>query len=193
LISLIVAASSKRTGLFLFIFPNRCYLGLMNFEPFIVCQPGQRIPKPRPMESPGGLADRMRTAAFAEKQAILAFTWAIGRFQDVPQALRDDWARLVPEEEKHYHLIVDRMAELGFSLTEKPVSTRLWESLEECETGKEFCLRISGAEERGRQAGVLLVEYLKDKDPVTAAIFEEIVTDEVAHVQLADKYFGWKP
>lgn len=165
----------------------------MNHEPFILCHPGQRQPKPRPIDTPGGLADRMRTAAFAEKQAIFAFGWAAEKFQDVPQALRDDWMRLVPEEIKHYQLIVDRMAELGFSLDERPVSLRLWESLEVCETGQEFCQRIAGAEERGRQAGLLLMEYLADKDPATAAVFEEIVTDEVAHVKLAETYFGWTP
>ena len=165
----------------------------MNHEPFILCGPGQRQPKPRPIHTPGGLADRMRTAAFAEKQAIFAFGWAASKFQDVPQALRDDWARLIPEEEKHYRLIVGRMEELGFSLDERPVSLGLWKSLEACETGQEFCLRIAGAEERGRQAGLLLAEYLSEKDPDTARIFEEIVTDEVAHVKLADTYFGWTP
>ena len=165
----------------------------MNFEPFILCLPGQRQPKPRPIETPGGLADRMRTAAFAEKQAIHAFAWAAKKYDDVPQALRDDWARLVPEEEKHFRLIIDRMADLGFSLSERPVSTRLWDSLEECRTGQEFCQRIAGAEERGRQAGLLLVKYLADKDPATAAVFEEIVIDEVAHVKLAETYFGWTP
>jgi len=165
----------------------------MNYEPFIICGPGQRPAKPRPVDTRAGLADRMRTAAFAEKQAIFAFGWAAEKFQDVPQALRDDWVRLIPEEIKHYQLIVDRMEELGFSLDERPVSMRLWESLESCTTGQEFCQRIAGAEERGRQAGLLLVEYLADKDPVTAAVFEEIVTDEVAHVKLADTYFGWTP
>lgn len=165
----------------------------MNYEPFIICRPGERPVKPRPVDTAEGLGDRMRTAAFAEKQAIFAFRWASEKFQDVPQALRDDWARLVPEEEKHYKLIVDRMAELGFSLDERPVSMRLWESLEVCETGQEFCQRIAGAEERGRQAGVLLVRYLAEKDPATAAVFEEIVTDEIAHVKLADTYFGWTP
>ncbi len=165
----------------------------MNFEPFILCGPGERQPKPRPLETTVGLGDRMRTAAFAEKQAIFAFAWAADRFQDVPQALRDDWIKLVPEEEKHYRLIVERMNDLGFNLTDRPVSTRLWESLNVCETGKDFCLRIAGAEERGRQAGLLLIKYLVESDPRTAAVFQEIVTDEVAHVRLAHTYYGWTP
>lgn len=145
------------------------------------------------MDTDGGLADRMRTAAFAEKQAIHAFGWASEKFHDVPDALRESWLALIPEEEKHYRLIVERMAELGFELDERPVSLGLWHSLEECTTGREFCLRIAAAEERGRRAGVLLSRHLAKSDPATAAVFQEIVDDEVAHVALAETYFGWKP
>jgi uncharacterized ferritin-like protein (DUF455 family) len=165
----------------------------MDFSPFIICEPGVRPPKPRPMNIPEGLGDRMRTAAFAELQAIAAFRWAAAHFQDVPQALRDDWAAQVPDEIRHYEMIRRRMEELGFKLTERPVSISLWESLQECTTGKEFCIRIASAEERGRRAGIRVVRYLEESDPETAAVFREIVADEVAHVALAKTYFGWTP
>ncbi len=165
----------------------------MNILPFCICAEGERPPKPRALEVAGGLADRMRTAAFAEKQAIHAFRWASEYFQDVPDELRASWLQLIPEEEKHYRLIVERMAELGFELDERPVSLGLWDSLEACTTGRELCLRIAASEERGRRAGVLLSRYLAKSDPATAAVFQEIVEDEVAHVALAETYFGWKP
>jgi uncharacterized ferritin-like protein (DUF455 family) len=38
-----------------------------------------------------------------------------------------------------------------------------------------------------------MVEALAQSDPETAAIFEQIAADEVAHVALAEKYYGWKP
>jgi uncharacterized ferritin-like protein (DUF455 family) len=165
----------------------------MEFSPFIVCKPGQHTPRPRPVNTSEGLGDRMRTAAFAELQAIAAFRWAVGRFQDVPPALRDDWAAQIPDETRHYEMICRRMAELGFELTARPVSTSLWESLEECTSGEEFCIRIASAEERGRRAGVRLSQFLGKTDPETAAIFKEIADDEVAHVALASTYFDWKP
>jgi len=165
----------------------------MDFRPFIICEPGQRAAKPRPMHTPEGLGDRMRTAAFAELQAIAAFRWAAEHFQDVPQTLRDDWAAQVADETRHYEMICRRMEELGFEITGRPVSTALWVSLKGCVTGEEFCVKIAAAEERGRQAGVRLVRHLENSDPVTAAVFREIAADEVAHVALAATYFDWTP
>ncbi len=165
----------------------------MDFAPFTVCESGTRPPKPRSLAVPEGLGDRMRSAAFAEYQAIAAFRWAAETFQDVPQELRDAWTALVPEEIKHYELIVERMNELGFSLSDRCVSTRLWESLNVCTSGQEFCIKIAGAEERGRLAGITLCKHLAEKDPQTVAVFQEIVDDEVAHVKLAYTFFGWTP
>lgn len=165
----------------------------MDFLPFKIVAAGTRPPRPRPLGTPEGLGDRMRTAAFAERQAVAAFTWAATRFTDAPAELRQAWSRQVPQEESHYKLIVTRMAELDFSLTERPVSTGLWESLQACTTGRDFCIRIAAAEERGRLAGVRLAAYLADSDPATAAIFQRIVDEEVAHVALASTYFGWVP
>ncbi len=135
----------------------------------------------------------MRTAAFAEFQAIAAFTWAAKEFTDAPDGLRREWLRMIPEEQKHYDIIVARMNELGFSLTDRPVSHGLWDSLAECTTARDFCLRIVSAEERGRQAGLRLIKFLTGHDPTTVAVFQEIVDDEVAHVALADTYYGWNP
>jgi len=170
-----------------------CYLAGMETAPFKILPDGQKPPRPRGMNTPEGLADRMRTAAFAEKQAIHAFRWACGHFQDVPEALREAWIALIPEEEKHYRLIVERMAELGFALDERPVTLNLWRALEASETGRDFCIGIARAEERGRQAGLKLSEFLAESDPATAAVFREIVADEVAHVALAETFYGWKP
>jgi len=165
----------------------------MDFSPFILCPPGRRPPQTRKLSTREGLGDRMRTAAFAEKQAVAAFTWAAETFTDVPDDLRRDWLRQVPEEQKHYDMIVARMAELGFALDEREVSGGLFDALVNCTTGKEFCLKIVDAEERGRRAGLQLVRYLATNDPRTAAIFQEIADDELAHVALAATHYGWTP
>ena len=165
----------------------------MNWDPFIVCQPNQSPPKPRDIHSKEGIGDRMRSAAFAELQATRAFKWASEHFNDVPEQLKDDWARVSKMEQDHLDAIIKRMDELEISLQEKPVSSRLWDSLMKCKTGKEFCLFISSAEERGRQAGVKLCQAIKKTDPITAAVFEKIVEEEVEHIALAQKYYIWKP
>jgi uncharacterized ferritin-like protein (DUF455 family) len=135
----------------------------------------------------------MRTAAFAEKQAVAAFAWAAANLADAPAGLRRGWLAQVPQEQHHYDLIVTRMAELGIALDKRPVSLGLWDSLATCTAAREFCLRIASAEERGRRAGLRLVAMLGETDPLTCTIFQRIAADEVAHVALAATYYGWTP
>jgi uncharacterized ferritin-like protein (DUF455 family) len=165
----------------------------VNWEPFDLCAPGQDPPRPRDIRSLEGLGDRLRTAAFAERQAVHAFTWAASHFDELPAGLADDWRRQIPQEERHCALILERMAQLGIEVGAVPVSPRVWESVRDLETGKQFCLYIASAEERGRQAGIRLCRALKDSDPETVAIFQSIVDDEEAHVALAATYYGWRP
>jgi len=160
---------------------------------FVLCDPKKRAAKPRSLASEDGLGDRLRTAAFAEWQAITAFKWAAEYFTDAPEQLRADWAAQVADEELHYQLIIQRMTELGIDPAGRPVSAGLWYSLSRCETGKDFCLSIVAAEERGRQAALKLIQFLADTDPATVAVFKKVVEDEVSHVALAETYFGWTP
>jgi uncharacterized ferritin-like protein (DUF455 family) len=161
--------------------------------PFTLCVPGTRPPRPRRPGTPEGLGDRLRTAAFAEWQAITAFRWAAEHFADAPEQLRADWRSQVADEARHYRLIIDRMRALGIDPAGRPVSDSLWASLRQCATGREFCVRIASAEERGRVAALRLIEFLAGSDPETAAVFREIADDEVAHVSLATTYYGWSP
>ena len=165
----------------------------MNWKPFVLCAPGQRPPRPRDIGLTEGLGDRLRTAAFAELQAVRAFTWAVSHFDDLPEGLGEDWRRQIPQEQQHYTLILERMAQLGIEVGAVPVAPLIWASVQECETGKQFCLYMASAEERGRQAGIRLCRALQDTDPDTVEIFQSIVADEEAHVALAATYFGWRP
>jgi uncharacterized ferritin-like protein (DUF455 family) len=165
----------------------------MNTGPFQLSPQGQRPPGPRSVESAAGIGDRLRTAAFAELQAIHAFGWAADKFADAPEGLCDDWRAQIPEEVIHYELIVKRMEELGVDPAERPVSVRMWETLQTSVDARDFCILIASAEEWGRKAGVLLAETLEEDDPQTAAIFRRIADDEEAHVALAKIYYGWVP
>jgi uncharacterized ferritin-like protein (DUF455 family) len=161
--------------------------------PFALCPPDERAPGPRHLESPHGLGDRLRTAAFAEWQAITAFAWAADRVTDAPDALREDWRRQVDDEVRHYDLIIGRMTALAIDPAARPVSDRLWRSLSRCTSGRDFCLRIAAAEERGRQAALKLIDYLGDRDPETSEVFRRIAADEVEHVALAVTYYDVTP
>ncbi len=146
--------------------------------------------KTRPMNTTEGLIDRIRIAAFAERQAYYAFIEATRIFvADVPAELINNWKRIADEEAKHERWLLNRLVELNQDVSEHPVSLALYHSFSKCETAKDFANYISDSEERGRVAGLKFAEYLKIIDPKTSKIFSNIAAEEVAHVALAKDFF----
>ncbi|MBI3557751.1 MAG: ferritin-like domain-containing protein [Deltaproteobacteria bacterium] len=146
-------------------------------------------PAPRDVKTLEGRGDRMRAAAFAELQAVVAFGWAAEFFQDSPKELREAWRTLVAEEKQHYEAIMKRMQELGIDPAGRPVSARIWESLKSCETAEKFARYMANSEERGRQAGIRFVSEISGADPTTAGIFAKIVEDELDHMALVARFY----
>lgn len=160
----------------------------MDWKPFVVCAPEERAPSARGLGGPDGVGDRLRTAAFAERQAFAAFLWAADTLADAPAPLREAWRRIGREEEVHLNLLLARMAELGVAVDGRPVSDRLWRSLTRCSGAREFAAVMREAEARGQAAEESFRRVLAERDPVTAAIFGRIAEDEAAHLALADEY-----
>jgi uncharacterized ferritin-like protein (DUF455 family) len=160
-----------------------------DWSPFVVVEPDQRPEPPRAIQTPGGVEDRLRTAAFAELQAREAFRWGAARYSDAPPGLADAWRGLAVAEQRHLDWLLARLAALGHSPSAKPVSDRLWRSLTSCDTARSFAVFMAEAEERGRQAGVRFCEQLARVDPESAQVFGKIANEEVAHIALAKKYF----
>ncbi len=162
---------------------------LRDWAPFKLTENNAFGDSTRPIDTPEGVADRLRSAAFAEIQAREAFLWACVRFEDAPFALKEEWHTLAIAEHKHLGWLVTRMNELGFTAGERLVSDFLWKSFHQCKDAREFSLFMSSAEERGRKAGHRFHEFLAEKDPTTAEIFRAIAVEELEHVQLAEKFF----
>ena len=160
----------------------------MDWSPFVLCPAGEAAPGPRGMATPEGLGDRLRTAAFAELQAREAFRWAAAELPGAPDDLRAAWTRMAAEEDVHLGLLLDRMAELGVSAAERPVSDRLWRALSACRTVAEFVVFMKTAEERGRAAEEVFRDKLAGRDPVTAAVFARIAADEEGHIALGARF-----
>lgn len=159
---------------------------LLNWTPYTIGVPG----KIRPMNTPEGLSDRIRVAAFAERQAYYAFTQAITIFAgEAPRDLILAWHKIAEEESKHEKWLLKRMEELDFNIAEVPVSLGLYNSFVNCKSVKEFTHYISDSEEKGRIAGIKFAEFLKITDPKTSKIFSDIAAEEVFHISLAAQYF----
>ena len=161
----------------------------MNWAPFRLATRGQPPQVMRSIDTPEGVGDRLRAAAFAELQAREAFTWAADRFKDAPPELRSAWRALVAEEENHLQWLLGRMEALGQAVSDRKVSDKLWKHVKRCKTGEQFAAFISTAEERGRQAAHKLRDALK-ADPQTAEVLERIATEEVRHVDVAKRFYG---
>lgn len=160
-----------------------------DWSPFWVAERGSKPVAPRAITTVLGVGDRLRAAAFAEIQAREAFLWAAAHFADAPQGLRDAWRALAREEEKHLGWLLARLEALGLELRERTVSDHLWVSFMRCETAQAFALYMANAEERGRQAGERFCAQLAEQDPVSAQIFGQIAREEVAHIELARRWF----
>ncbi len=165
----------------------------MDWSPFLVCAPGETPPGARGIGTPEGLGDRLRTAAFAERQAREAFRWAAETLTDAPPEVRDGWRRLADEEGRHLDMILSRMSQLGVRPEERPVSDALWRSLEGCRTAREFAARMKTAEERGKAAEESFRRRLAGTDPATAALFGAIADDEAAHIALGERLLAALP
>jgi uncharacterized ferritin-like protein (DUF455 family) len=167
---------------------------ISQWEPFIVASDQGRGDPPRSLDSPEGVGDRLRTAAFAEVQARDAFLWAADFFADAPNPLRQTWRALAQAEQRHLDWLRRRMEELGVGVAERKVSDQLWYSLQSCKSAEEFAIYMASAEERGRKAGERFHLALLTKDPVTAEIFRKIAEEEVEHIALAARYYpeAWK-
>jgi uncharacterized ferritin-like protein (DUF455 family) len=162
----------------------------MDWSPFDVCAHDEYAPAPRGIRTPEGLGDRLRVAAFAELQAREAFRWAAETLPDASPRLRSAWKRFSADEDRHFQLLLGRMAELGVRVDERRVSDRLWQSLRSCRTTPAFAAYMKTAEERGRAAEESFARSLAERDPVTAALFARIAADEAEHVAFAESEAG---
>jgi uncharacterized ferritin-like protein (DUF455 family) len=150
----------------------------MDWSPFRLCPASERPPSPRSINTPQGVGDRLRTAAFAELQAREAFLWAAEKFGV------EEWRGLSAEEGKHLGWLLARMSQLAVDPAERPVSDGLWRSLTACASLRDFAGYMLTAEERGRDAEVSFSRSLAASDPVTAAIFRKIAEEEEEHLAL---------
>ena len=165
----------------------------MNWAPFDVCEPDAYAPAPRGVNTPEGLGDRMRVAAFAELQAREAFRWAADVLPDAGATLRAAWRRIADDENRHLEMLLGRMSELGVAPAARQVSDRLWRSLRACKTTPEFVAYMKTAEERGRAAEESFRRQFAERDPVTSAIFGKIADDETEHIALAARALDLTP
>lgn len=140
----------------------------------------------RELKAVEGVADRLRLVAFAEVQARDIFRYGAEKFKDIaPANWIEEWHRFAEVEERHAQMLLNRMSEIGADPGARFVSDKLWRLCKLAEDPILFLFLLSSAEERGMEAGFILGEQMKAVDPTSAAVFAQIASEEVEHVDFA--------
>jgi uncharacterized ferritin-like protein (DUF455 family) len=155
---------------------------------------------PAGMPKRGGGSERGRLAlihalAHIEFVAIdLAFD-AAGRFgAEFPRGFVDDWIGVGADEAMHFALLDRRLRSLGSAYGAMPAHAGLWQAA--TETRHNALARLAVVpmvlEARGLDVTPDTVSrFLRAGDTPTARILQRIYSDEIRHVSVGARWFGW--
>ncbi len=117
---------------------------------------------------------------------------AVYRFRNLPESYYSDWIRVATEEAYHFHLLRQRLQDLGSDYGNLPAHDGLWEMA--IRTAADPLLRMAlvprALEARGLDVTPGIIRKLQQAgDHQTAAILEIILHDEIGHVAIGSRWF----
>ncbi len=141
-----------------------------------------------------GRAAVLHGIAHIEFNAINLALDAIWRFGGLPEAYYRDWLRVAIEESRHFTLLVDHLASLGHRYGDFDAHAGLWDMVER--TRHDVLARMAlvprTLEARGLDASPPLRRKLVAAgDGVAAGILDIILRDEIGHVAIGNRWYGW--
>lgn len=150
--------------------------------------------KHRSMRTDEGRAAMIHALAHIEFNAINLALDAIWRFPDMPQAFYVDWLQVASEEAYHYSLLAAHLQVLGYVYGDFPAHSSLWDMAEK--TRSDILARIAlvprTMEARGLDAAPPVRNKLAQAgDQAAAEILDIIMRDEIGHVAIGNRWYGW--
>lgn len=141
-----------------------------------------------------GRVAAIHAVAHIEANAVDLALDAVHRFRDLPDAYYDDWLRVAAEEARHFELLETRLADLGAAYGDLPAHGGLWDAC--ARTADDLLRRMALVprvlEARGLDVNPpMLARFAAAGDHATAAVLQVILTDEVGHVAVGDRWFRW--
>ncbi|MCH9699469.1 MAG: ferritin-like domain-containing protein [Gammaproteobacteria bacterium] len=160
--------------------------------------PGKPVlvaPKALPRRRLGTLNGRialLHAVAHIECYAIYLAWDIIYRFDNQPQQFYLDWLSVAADEARHFAMIKQRLQDLGSDYGQLPAHQGLWDVA--VDTADNLLARLALVprymEARGLDATPGMVERLTmHGDLESAALLQQIVDEEVAHVGFGSKWF----
>jgi uncharacterized ferritin-like protein (DUF455 family) len=182
--------------------------GEIGLDQQIVLVPGRAIPgrplrpelvpplavKHRSMRTPEGRAALVHALAHIEFNAINLALDALWRFPGMPRDYYADWLKVAAEEAMHFSLLSAHLQQLGFSYGDFPAHNSLWDMAEK--TCDDILARIAlvprTLEARGLDASPPVRAKLAQAGDLAAAeILDIILRDEIGHVAIGNRWYGW--
>lgn len=159
--------------------------------PELTTSPSQRakVPAIEGMADPAQKVRIIHSFANHELQAAELFAWALLAFPAAPSAFRTGLLRILGDEQRHCRMYVSRLAELGASFGDHPVSGYFWSKTGVLTSPIRFlCAMALTFESANLDHAIEYARAAREHgDERTAAIIERVHDDEVGHVQ-----FGWR-
>ena len=148
----------------------------------------------RSMRTVEGRAALIHALAHIEFNAINLALDAIWRFPRMPAAYYADWLQVAAEEALHFSLLRDHLRTLGFGYGDFSAHNSLWDMAEK--TRDDILARIAlvprTLEARGLDASPPMRAKLAQAGDLAAAqILDIILRDEIGHVAIGNRWFGW--
>jgi uncharacterized ferritin-like protein (DUF455 family) len=155
-------------------------------------QPHQ-LPR-RNLGSAEGRAALLHAIAHIEFNAINLALDAVWRFAGMPEAFYRDWLRVAAEEALHFSLLAEHLQSLDHAYGDFDAHDGLWTMC--LRTQHDIVARMAlvprTLEARGLDATPPIQARLKRAGDLRAvAILDIILRDEVGHVAIGNRWYGW--
>ncbi|MEN8175109.1 MAG: ferritin-like domain-containing protein [Pseudomonadota bacterium] len=149
------------------------------------------LPRRRP-GTPKGRAALIHAIAHIEFNAINLALDAVCRFPRLPRAFYADWLSVAADEARHFSLLQERLASLGYGYGDFPAHDGLWDMARRTahDPLHRMALVPRVMEARGLDVTPGMILRMRDLgDEETAAVLEVILAEEVGHVAAGSRWF----
>lgn len=148
----------------------------------------------RSMGTAEGRAAMVHAMAHIEFNAINLALDAIWRFDTMPREYYGDWLLVASEEALHFSLLTAHLQTLGFPYGCFTAHNSLWDMVEK--TRHDVLARMAlvprTMEARGLDASpAVRAKLAQAGDMGAAVILDRILQDEVGHVLIGNRWYGW--
>jgi len=158
----------------------------------VLVPPGE-VPNRR-LSAAGGHAALLHAIAHIEFNAINLALDCAYRFRDLPEDFYRGWIDVAAEEAYHFSLVCTRLQDLGAAYGDFPAHDGLWQMT--VKTAHDPLARMALVprvlEARGLDATPpIMAKLRKIGDEATLQVLEIILSDEIGHVALGDRWFRY--